>query len=108
MFAGVGGGFLGEVGEYLMADLGVVDGGDDLHWAMAVGAGLEVDVKDSFQALLAFDVARRQPRAVDRYHWPVFASTTAVDGACYRSLAFLYFLRDLLVCPEQLASRGSG
>ena len=32
----------GEVGEYLMDDLGVVDGGDDLHRASAVGAGLEL------------------------------------------------------------------
>jgi hypothetical protein len=36
---------------------GVVDGGDDLRRALAAGAGLDVDVKDSFQALFAAERA---------------------------------------------------
>src|SRR5664279_2470816 len=36
---------------------------------------------------LAFDEVRRHCRAVDRYHWPVLASTPAVDGACDHSIA---------------------
>jgi hypothetical protein len=51
MFPGDGGGFLREVGEYLMDDVGVVDSGDDLHRALAVGAGLDVDVEYALQAL---------------------------------------------------------
>lgn len=55
-----GGGIVGQVGQNLMDDLGVVDTGDDLQRALAVGIHLDVDVKDRLHALGLRLIAARE------------------------------------------------
>ena len=50
------------MGEYLVDDLGGIDTTDDLHRALAAGAGLDVDVEYALQALgLRLMAARDSP-----------------------------------------------